>query len=327
MSSVSVLASTISPQYLQDLIISKYGFEKGTTCGLLRTGMNHTYLVKSETNNYVLRLYSFNWRSKIEIHEELDLLLELSGLGIPVSFPIQNNYREYVNELIAPEGLRYFVLFSFAEGGKVRNLNVDTCAKIGDLVATIHNEFTDRNIQRADYGISTMIERSYAASKTFFDSSIDSMKSLQEINSLVAHKLKDADSSKLRKGIIHLDIWYDNMAITENDEITIFDFDFCGNGLLITDVAYFLKQLFHIESDKKKYEELKKGFLQGYLKKTPIASEELELIPYLGWSVFMFYLGIQTKRFDWSNIFLSENYLKMYVGRMVSWMAYHNIKV
>jgi Ser/Thr protein kinase RdoA (MazF antagonist) len=327
MSSVPVLASTVSPLYLQDLIISKYGLEKGTICQLLRTGMNHTYKIKSGTNNYILRLYSFNWRSKIEILEELDLLTELSGLSIPVSFPVQNNDKEYLNELIAPEGLRYFVLFSFADGESVRNLNVDTCAKIGELVATIHNELLDRSIQRIDYGVGNMIESSYATLNTFFHSSIGPMKTLLGINNIVVHKLMEADSSKLRKGIIHLDIWYDNMAITENDEITIFDFDFCGNGLLITDIAYFLKQLFHIEPDKIKYEELKEGFLKGYIKKAPIAAEEIELIPYLGWSVFMFYLGIQTSRFDWSNIFLSENYLKMYVGRMVGWMAYHNIKV
>lgn len=327
MSTIPVLASIISPIYLEDLIISKYGLTKGTTCELLRTGMNHTYKIKSAADIYVLRLYSYNWRSKIEIQEELDLLIELSRLGLPVSFPIQDNVKQYLNEIIAPEGLRYFVLFSFAEGNKVRNLNVDTCSKIGDLVATIHNEVIDRNIRRIDYDVSTMLEKSFAISETFFDSSIEPMKSLQEINNLVAHKLKQADASKFRKGIIHLDIWYDNMAISENNKITVFDFDFCGNGLLITDVAYFLKQLFHIEPDNKKYEELKDGFLQGYLKKTEINSEELELIPYLGWSVFMFYLGIQTKRFDWSNIFLSENYLKMYVGRMVGWMAYHNIKV
>lgn len=327
MSSVPVLASIISTLHMQDLVISKYDLEKGTSCELLRTGINHTYKIESKYKSYVLRLYSFNWRSKVEIQEELDLLIELSGSGIPVSFPIQNNRKEYLNELIAPEGLRYFVLFSFAEGEKVRNLNIETCYKIGDLMATIHNVVKDRSIQRTDYNVGTMIEKSYESAKSFFDHSLRPMTSLQKINNIVTYKLRESDFSILRKGIVHLDIWYDNMAITKNDKITIFDFDFCGNGLLITDVAYFLKQLYHIEPDKKRYENLKKGFLQGYSRRNPIAPEELDLIPYLGWSVFMYYLGIQTKRFDWSNIFLSENYLKMYVGRMEEWMGYHNVKV
>ena len=325
MSSIPVLASTISPQYLEDLIISRYGLEKGTKCELLRTGMNHTYKIKSEYKNYILRLYSFNWRSKTEILEELELLLNLSNSGIAVSFPIKNSDMKYLNELAAPEGLRYFVLFSFAHGKKVRNLNNDLCLEIGGMVAEIHNEVEDRNIERITYGVENMIEESYKTVKNFFDRPNDSMDYLEKVNRVVTNRLGEADSLNLRKGIVHLDIWYDNMAITDNNKITIFDFDFCGNGLLITDVSYFLNQLYHIETNKGRYEALKKAFLEGYGKKAEITTEELELVPYLGWSTFMFYLGIQVKRLDWSNIFLSENYLDMYVGRMKSWVDYHKI--
>jgi len=320
-----VIASTISPQYLENFIIPKYGLDKGATCELLRTGMNHTYMVKSQENRYILRVYSFNWRSKGEIQEELDLLVELFSMGIPISYPITNVDKGFLNELTAPEGLRYLVLFSYAEGKKVRYLDVDVCQKIGALMATIHKAVRDKSIQRIDYSYNTLLEKSYQKASTFFDSSIETMKSLHQTNRTVANKLKETNLFDVRKGIVHLDIWYDNMAISKDGEITIFDFDFCGNGLLITDVAYFLKQLFHIEPDKNRYEKLKKAFVDGYSKKIPMQSQELELIPYLGWSVFMFYLGIQTERFDWSNIFLSENYLKMYVGRMKSWLAYHEI--
>ena len=197
------------------------------------------------------------------------------------------------------------------------------------MVATIHNEVRDRSIKRISYGVDNMIEESFKTVKSFFDGSIDSMKYLQKINRIVANKLGETDYLNIRKGIVHLDIWYDNMAIANNNDITIFDFDFCGNGLLITDVAYFLNQLYHIEPDKNRYEELRKEFLEGYGKRAEITSGELELVPFLGWSAFMFYLGIQVKRLDWSNVFLSENYLDMYVGRMKSWIDYHgdNVKV
>ena len=138
---------------------------------------------------------------------------------------------------------------------------------------------------------------------------------------------QESDFINTDKGIVHLDVWYDNMAVTDERKITIFDFDFCGNGPQVLDIGYFCKQLFHIETDKKAYE-LKKGhFLEGYQSIKSLTGKELKLIPKAGLAVFVFYLGVQAKRFDWSNIFLSENYLKMfYIGRLKSWIEYNNIE-
>ncbi len=56
------------------------------------------------------------------------------------------------------------------------------------------------------------------------------------------------------------------------------------------------------------------------------SDEELKLIPEAGASIFVFYLGVQAQRFDWSNIFLTENYLKMFVGRIKNWLDYYEEK-
>jgi len=76
-------------------------------------------------------------------------------------------------------------------------------------------------------------------------------------------------------------------------------------------------------SAKEVYEQKKSGFLNGYQSILKLSDDELNLIPNMGVAVFIFYLGVQAQRFDWSNIFLSENYLKMYVGKMKSWMEFH----
>ena len=120
-----------------------------------------------------------------------------------------------------------------------------------------------------------------------------------------------------------MDIWYDNMAVEKDNKITIFDFDFCGNGWHILDVSYFCKQLFFIESDKKQYKLKVQSFLNGYQEIRTLSDKEIKLIPKAGAAVFIFYLGIQAQRFDWSNIFLTENYLKMFIGRIKSWITYY----
>lgn len=121
-------------------------------------------------------------------------------------------------------------------------------------------------------------------------------------------------------------MWYDNIAITNENKVTVFDFDFFGNGPLILDIAYFCKHLFIIEPDKETYNKKTQAFINGYQSINTLSQQELDIIPHAAAAVFIFYLGVQSQRFDWSNIFLSENYLKMYVGRIQSWMEYHNKK-
>ncbi len=69
-----------------------------------------------------------------------------------------------------------------------------------------------------------------------------------------------------------------------------------------------------------------KSFLDGYNRFRQLSDEEIKLIPEAGASIFIFYLGVQAQRFDWSNIFLTENYLKMFVGRIKNWNDYYKTK-
>ncbi len=142
----------------------------------------------------------------------------------------------------------------------------------------------------------------------------------------IEETFQNSDFNNIQNGVVHMDIWYDNMAVYNKNEITIFDFDFCGNGWQVLDVGYFCKQLFFIESDKTQYELKVQSFLKGYQEIRVLSDKELKLIPKAGASIFVFYLGIQAQRFDWSNIFLSENYLKMFVGRIKSWIDYYETK-
>ena len=152
------------------------------------------------------------------------------------------------------------------------------------------------------------------------------MKFLKEIGKKISKKIDESNLLENKNGIVHLDIWYDNLSVNNENEITIFDFDNCGNGLLILDVGYFCKQLFFIEFDKNEYELKTKSFLNGYQKIRNLSENEIELIPEVGASIFVFYLGVQAQRFDWSNIFLTENYLKMFVGRIRNWIDYYEQK-
>ena len=327
MKNLPVIASIISPEYLSVVVKERYNLSESTKCSLLRTGINHSYLVVENNKKYVLRIYSFNWRTKQEIAEELILLDEFRQNHMNVSFPFKDKNGEYIQEIYAPEGIRYAVLFSFAEGGKVRFLNAAVSASIGELIAKIHSHTINRRIRRINYNADTLSILPYKFASKYYAEDLPEMKFVKNAGAFLKTVFSDTKNDLVRKGIVHLDIWYDNMNITEEGNITLFDFDFCGNGWLVLDVAYFCMQLYHIESDKKQYEFLKCSFLDGYKKTAPISKEEIDLIPFAGLAVWIFYLGVQTRRFDWSNIFLTENYLKMYINKVKNWLAYHAIEI
>ena len=326
MTTFPVSTSTLSETELGDFIKRKYDLTEDLNCKLFRTGVNHTYFISNNETKFVFRVYCYKWRTKIEIEQELDLLNLLKKNSLSVSYPISDTNGKFIQEINAPEGIRYGVLFSFAKGEKMRFMSNETCYTIGSIMAKIHNVTENKKIDRVNYDTEILLNESYNHLKSFFSEELDEMKFLKEISDKIPKIINESNLLENKNGIVHLDIWYDNLSVNNENEITIFDFDNCGNGLLILDVGYFCKQLFFIESDKNEYESKTKSFLNGYQKVRHLSEKEIKLIPEVGASIFVFYLGVQAQRFDWSNIFFTENYLKMFVGRIRNWMEYYEKK-
>lgn len=327
MDNINVLSSIISPDYLAVLVQKHYHFSPNVQCSILRTGINHAYLVCEGERKCVLRVYSHDWRSKQEINEELQLLGQLKEAGISVSYPIADKHDQFLHEIAAPEGLRHAVLFSFAEGKKLRGLTEQHCRQIGHLMGRMHQLTADQSIARITYDFDTLLELPYQQALRFFDKQNPDMQFLHQAMTLARQQLTAVDG-QLRKGIVHLDLWYDNMNVTEKGEVTLFDFDFCGNGWLGLDVAYTVAQLYHTEPDQAVLEKKLKAFFEGYEAITPLPALEKEMISYFGICVWIFYLGVQSRRFnDWSNIFLSENYLTRFLGMLKNWLRFQGVEV
>lgn len=318
-----ITASILSETELCNFIRVKYALSGDYYCKLFRTGVNHTYFISDEKGKFAIRVYCHNWRTKPEIEEELELLTMLKENSISVSYPIPDKDGNLIQAINAPEGIRYAVLFSFAEGQKMRYMSNQTCYSIGSLMAKIHNITEHKKVDRVSYNSGILLYQSYDLIKSFFDEDLYEMKYIKEISPLIARRFESSHLSEKQCGIVHLDIWYDNLSVNDENEITVFDFDNCGNGPFILDVGYFCKQLFFIETNKQEYELKVQSFLNGYRKIRALSDREIELIPDAGASIFIFYLGVQAKRFDWSNIFFTENYLKMFVGRIKDWNDYY----
>ena len=318
-----VITSTLDAVALGQLVAQRYGYNSAAACRLLKTGMNHTYLVTQGDEQAVLRVYTYNWRTRAEIEAELALLTSLHTQGLAVSYPLPDESGAFIQEVFAPEGTRYVVLFSFAHGGKVRFLTPTACAAVGSMMGRLHQLTAGQKLARPIYTPEVLITQAVATAQTYFANELPEMHYVHQLSTQLVTAFTQAGVAAAPTGAVHLDIWYDNMAIDSQDKVTLFDFDFCGNGPAILDVGYFCLQLFNIEADKQLYEEKVAHFLAGYTQGRDLSAAERRLLPAAGAAVWLFYLGTQVSRFDWSNFFLSPNYLKAYIGMLQSWLAYH----
>lgn len=317
MESFPVINSTLSATHLGAFLQGKYQLNNNALCSLLKTGINDSYLVTDGADKYVFRIYSLNWRTEKEILEEIRLLNLLHENHIPVSYPLTDRSGNYIQEFNAPEGERFGVLFSFARGEKLLNFPVHLHYKVGEVMAQMHKLTTGLALERVTYTPERVLVESFEQLKKFLPASTEEMIFMTSTQKYLLDELEKADSNQLRSGAVHLDIWFDNISI-DKDAVTIFDFDFCGNGWLCYDIAYYILQLNSTEKDEKGCKLKTEAFLQGYESVTKISAEEKRLLPVLGVSLYLFYLGIQCQRFDnWSNTFLNEGYLKRFINLLV----------
>ena len=158
MSFFPVINSNLSPTHLATFVQEYYALTNNTKCNLLKAGINHTYLVKDDEKKYIFRVYSLNWRTKNEILEEINLLNLLKEHHISISYPITDKNKNYIQSINAPEGKRFGVMFSFAEGEKLLSFSEEGHFQIGVLMARIHQITQNLHLDRIEYTPKILLE-------------------------------------------------------------------------------------------------------------------------------------------------------------------------
>lgn len=131
--------STLSDQAINEFLKNQYGLDGTARTGYLLRGMNDTYLVTTAGQKYVFRVYRGDWRTnESEIVFEMELLQHLDKQGISVSLPIPDRQGNIIQKLQAPEGTRFAVLFTFAEGEERGIDSEEISERFGKDVAGIH---------------------------------------------------------------------------------------------------------------------------------------------------------------------------------------------
>jgi Ser/Thr protein kinase RdoA (MazF antagonist) len=328
MSYAPTTSSIISTDFLAQLVKERYSFKENTTCKIIRIGINHTYLIKNNEEKYILRVYVYNWRSEQEVLAEIELLNLLTVNKISVSYPILDHTENYIQKINAVEGERFAVLFSYAEGKIIKNASKEICYNLGIEMAKMHQITVDKSLSRKNYNAHTLVNWSFQLAQEYFSEPIQELEYIKNANEIITKQFKEANFEQLRKGIVHLDIWSDNIRIKNNTEITLFDFDNCGNGWLFLDIAYTVMLIFREEPNKEVFEEKTNSFYNGYESIATITKEEKKLIPYGGLAIWLHYTGVHIHRFeDFSSLFFNQNFLKAWLQIVDNWMIYNKIAI
>lgn len=234
-------------------ILTKYNLIPLHYEGIKDGILNTNYLIFTAKGKFVLRVLEGH-RSYEAEKEELDFLLELNDI-IPCSLPCSTKDGKV---LIEYNG-KMMTLFYFIEGEKLTEINEHFLSQIGILLGKMHLFSKNKILNRK-----TRIDEKYYFSKidmTKVPIAEDEKKNLLSLYK----KVSMIDFSSLPCGIIHNDIFPDNILIKDGFISGIIDFNDSSYAPFIFDLGIVINYWIRIKNfspeTEKKYIEV---FLTSY---------------------------------------------------------------
>lgn len=277
-----VVYSTLCEQALKEWIEENYAVGKVQRVEFLLRGMNDTYKVHGNDALYIFRVYRGDWRRhQAAVEFEMDFLLHLQAEGISVSSPITALNGERVHSLQAPEGIRFGVLFTYAEGEERSIDNADISRLFGQAVSQLHSAadtFTssyERPVMDQHY----LIDKPLQVIVDRIQHRPEDVQKLMAIGSALKEQI--TQFSALDWGVCHGDLHGNtNISYSGDQTYTHYDFDLCGYGYRAYDIAEFrLAREVRLGNDPGKLSELWDAFLEGYQSVRQLHEDDIRAVP------------------------------------------------
>lgn len=249
---------------------------------------NSNFLLHTTKDPLILTLYEKRVE-KSDLPFFLGLMQHLAARGLSCPLPLPRNDGELLGELSG----RPAALISFLEGMWLRKPEAKHCREVGKALAAMHLAGEGFEIKRPN-------ALSVEGWKVLWDKSEDRADEVEkglkdeirpEIDYLAAHWPKD-----LPAGVIHADLFQDNVFFLGDELSGLIDFYFACNDLLAYDVSICLNA-WCFEKDGAYNVTKGKALLEGYRAVRPLSEAELEALPLLArGSALRFFL---TRLYDW----------------------------
>ena len=229
--------------------------------------LNSNFYIKTKNKKYILRIYEAN-RTIDEEKQELILLDRIVDF-IPVSIAIKNIDNEYISIF----NNKKFALFEYIDGNSITKIDTHIIREIAIYLGKLHSFTKDISFEK--YNRKTRINFDFYYNE-IKKSEIDFKFKNELLNS--ADEISKYDFSILPSGIIHGDIFPDNVLLDKYNNIkVIFDFNESYYAPFIFDIAIVINFWIKINNfDFFTENNLIRDFLNYYSKYRKITKEELK---------------------------------------------------
>ncbi len=226
------------------LIKKKFDIENLKSFKGIKQGIENTnYLLKSTNKKFILTIFEKRV-SKREIPFFLKLMDQLSKSNINCPKPLKNqsgNYSIKIKNKVA-------CVVTFLKGKDKKKLNYKNCFDVGKMIALMHLSTKKIKLYRKNsMGIQNL--KPLLNSIKFKSKKFANIEKFLKIN---FKDIKDKWPKKLPSGIIHGDLFMDNIFF-KNDELSgIIDFYFAANDYYMYEIAICVNALC-FDKNKKKF--------------------------------------------------------------------------
>ena len=263
-------------------LLSYKGIAEGTE--------NSNFLLHTTTTSFILTLYEKRVDPG-DLPFFLGLMEHLAKRGVTCPLPVERNDGTLIGEVAG----RPAAIITFLEGMWPRRPTAVHCRAVGEALGKLH-------IAGADFGMTRPNALSLEGWKTLWAGCHERADEVEP--GLVAEVEADLSAissawpSSLPAGVIHADLFPDNVFFLGNELSGLIDFYFACNDLLVYDVATCLNA-WCFERDHAFNITKATALLAGYQSVRPLQQEEVEALPLLcRGSALRFML---TRLYDWLN--------------------------
>jgi Ser/Thr protein kinase RdoA (MazF antagonist) len=274
MTTFPTIYSSLDPKAILTDILSHYAIAPVRSCQFWHRGLSDIYMIETDDQSYVLRVSHHHWRKRTDIEFELQFLEFLHHHQIPIAYPLRTKRNQLLREINAPEGKRYATLFTYAPGSiPIGDFDSQQSYQLGLILAQIHqlgNQFSC-DFLRPSLSLKYLLVDSFDAIAPFLHNrprDYTYLKTtIEQITEQLYHFPQDFPFWTICWGDPHSG----NVHFTNNNQVTLFDFDQCGYGYRIFDIAKFWQASIRTGMTRK----TRDAFLQGYQSLTTLSELEL----------------------------------------------------
>jgi homoserine kinase type II len=252
---------------------------------------NSNFLVHTRNGHYILTLYEKRVAAA-DVPFFLALMEHLAARGITCPQPVKNRKGDTLGKLCG----RPAAIVTFLDGMWIRRPDARHCAAVGEALARMHLAGSDFHKRRKN-------ALSVGGWRPLFEQAAERADSVQrDLRATIERELAHLEAAwprELPQGVIHADLFPDNVFFLGEHLSGLIDFYFACTDTLAYDVAICLNA-WCFEPDHSYNVTKGRDLLQGYIRTRPLSAAELDALPLLARGAAMRFL--LTRLVDWLNV-------------------------